>query len=150
MITTELSRILNNNNGELPSSGRLVFTIRADNSLLKLNLIKNVMQAVACVDKENWPTDRKWDTILPTWFLLKIKSHSNDELNKMSHLLWDYGSWLDAMKFRGWEWYSSKVDNNIITINLLPETFPYSVNPLEYVIYETGVDVRNIDFKEFP
>ena len=63
-------------------------------------------------------------------------------------MLWDYGSWLDAMKYRGWEWFSSKVDTTEFIIILVPHELPFSVNPLEYLIYETGISLESIHFED--
>jgi hypothetical protein len=56
----------------------------------------------------------------------------------------DYGSWLDAMKYRGWEWYSSNSDERGFSIILEVNSFPFSINPLEYVIYETDISIDSI------
>lgn len=48
------------------------------------------------------------------------------------------------MRFRGWEWYSCKFDSTGLIIIIEPNSFPFSVNPLEYVIYESGVSLYNI------
>jgi hypothetical protein len=109
--------------------------------------VKDVILSVSRFNENTWPEDEIWNKILPAWFLTKIKSHSIDEI-KRNENIWEYGSWLDAMKFRGWYWYSSEVGVGKFKIILVAQTFPYSVNPLEFVVLETGVDLRNISFEE--
>jgi hypothetical protein len=131
----------------VPSQGMLIFRIITVKPEMKLSKVKEVMSVIASYNPTNWPDDNTWDLQLPRWFVNKIKSYSLEEINQSGHLLWDYGSWLDAMKFRGWEWFSSKVDHNGFLIYLKAIDFPFSVNPLEYVIYESGVPLSDINFE---
>ncbi len=149
MRIEEQKRIMDYTTGQLPLKGYLSFRTITQNSTEKLSLVKSVLRVVSEFDEKSWPSDEQWDLILPKWFLNKIKSHSLEEITKNNTSLWDYGSWLDAMKYRGWEWYSSKADNSGFTIILEPHTLPFSVNPLEYVIYETGVPLINIIFADY-
>lgn len=136
-------------NGEIPTNGYLLFKVYAEQPKDKLNLILAVIQSIEKFEEDNWPSDEEWNKILPSWFLNKIKNYSYDEILKSNGLLWDYGSWLDAMKYRGWNWYSSKVNTSYFDIILNPFNFPYSVNPLEYLIYETGIPIKNIQFFDY-
>lgn len=149
MQTEEQKRIRDYIMGELPLKGSyLFFRTNTENPFEKLSLVKDVLSVVSQFNEDNWPSDEQWDLLLPKWFLFKIKSHSLEEITKNSTLLWDYGSWLDAMKYRGWEWYSSKIDISGFTIILEPHTYPFSVNPFEYIIFETGVALGNISFED--
>lgn len=143
----EAERILQNNNGELPNNALLKFKIRTNEPLKHLILIKEVMIKLAKLDQMKWITDEDGKNIFPEWFINKIISYSFEEIKK-NKSLWDYGSWLDAMKFRGWEWWSAKVEKDYFEINLQAITFPYSVDPLEYVIYSTGVNSTDILFEK--
>lgn len=140
-------RIIDFNNAEIPSTGYGVFRASTDKSVEKLNLIKQVMLAIAEFNEDNWPEDEIWDTKLPEWYLDKIKSHSIEEI-KRNTILWDYGSWLDAMKFRGWKWFSSQITSAEFKIFLEPYSFPFSVNPLEYVIWAAGVAENAIHYED--
>lgn len=148
MDINEYDRIVNFNSGEQPNKGYLLFIVETDESFQKLMQLKEVIIAISKFNEQNWPDDETWDNSLPKWFLTKIKSHSIEEISQESRLLWEYGSWLDAMKFRGWEWYSSKLNSNGFEIILDPCVFPFSVNPFEYIIFELDVELKNIKFRE--
>lgn len=143
----EQVRILNNVTGEKPYEVPLCFRAYTKEANKKLDLIKDVMLAIASKSDSDWPDDETWSTLLPHWFVNKIKSYSLDEI-KHNGFLWDFGSWLDAMKFRGWEWFSSQIDDGGFLVRLQAIDFPYSVNPLEYIIYETGIKINDIVFNE--
>lgn len=145
----ESDYIQENNAGELNTNELVLqFSITTSDSAFHLARVKEVVLSISKYNEDNWPNDQQWERILPKWFVEKIKSHSLDELNDNSTLLWDYGSWLDAMKFRGWQWLSSKIYIDKFIINLVPLTSPFSVNPIEYVIFESGVGLSKIIFSE--
>jgi hypothetical protein len=108
--------------------------------------IKEVVKAIALYDPDNWLADENWEKILPYWFVSRVKDYSIEDIIQNPNL-WHFGSWLDAMKYRGWKWFSSKVYSNEFIIILEPLEFPYSVNSLEFVIMESGINLGNIKFK---
>lgn len=137
------------NSGEKPDGGHLLFSVKTDEPAVKLELVKSVVIAICKFSGPDWPSDEVWNKTLPIWFLTKIKRYSLEEVSQKNTRLWEYGSWLDAMRFRGWKWYSSKITPKGFDVILEPYEFPFSVNPLEYVIYETGVELNNIEFQDF-
>ncbi len=52
--------------------------------------------------------------------------------------LWHFGSWVDAMKAPGWEWWSSALGDKGFEINLCAYEWPYTVNPLEFLVSAAG------------
>lgn len=148
-MNVEQRRIINNNNNEHPFGVRLQFKINCSDPATKLQRIKDVMFVIASKLADKWPDEEVWSRILPQWFVHKIQSYSIEELYESPSVLWHYGSWVDAMKFRGWEWFSSMIGDDFFSIQLEALAFPYSVNALEYIIYETGVPLANISFKAY-
>jgi hypothetical protein len=63
--------------------------------------------------------------------------HSVEELLS-DPSLWHFGSWVDAMKDTGWEWWSSSLDGDCWTVNLWALSDPYSLGPLEYLCRVAG------------
>jgi hypothetical protein len=147
MINNEYKNISEHTNGQLPLNGYLQFLVVTTEKSIKLELVKGVIISIAKYSEDNWPDDLTWDKQLPQWFLRKIKSNTIEYIKK-DERIWDYGSWLDAMKWRGWIWYSSNLTKDGFEIVLEPQILPYSVNPLEYVLYESGIDFENIIFTE--
>ena len=150
MNNIEIKRIKNNTNGELPGTKYLKYSLGViEFPVKKLEMLKQVMIVVSQYDTDNWPIDEKWEIELPHWFIDTINKNKVEDILQ-DNTLWDFGSWLDAMKFRGWEWFSSKLlSNNSIEIILEPNTFPYSVGPFEYIIKVIGVRQENILLIEF-
>lgn len=148
-MNAEQRRIIDNISNEYPLGVRLEFKISCNDPAPRLKRIKDLMFVIASKRADEWPDEEMWSRILPQWFVQKIKSYTVDELYQSPNLLWHYGSWIDALRFRGWEWFSSFRGDDFFSIQLEALAFPYSVNPLEYVIYETGVPIDNISFKEY-
>lgn len=130
--------------GELPNTGYLIFKVTTFQPKEKLLKVKEVISKISEFDSENWPSDRFWENALPNWFVNKIKENSIEDILSSKYELWEFVSWLDAMKFRGWEWYSSNYASDFFEIVIEPFSFPFSINPLKFVIYSTGIEYQNI------
>src|SRR5690606_20146071 len=99
-------------------------------------------------EKTAWPSDEEWQNCLPPWFIATFEERTLEEIRKMEvqeleenvWLLWDYGSWLDAMRLRGWEWWSSLCDplEGEWSALLLQHELVYSIQPLIYLARESG------------
>lgn len=148
MNSVEANNIKSNIHSELPELPYCKFTVVTELAESKLKKVKEVVMRIADHAENNWPDDKEWLRILPAWFIERITSYTMDTIIK-NEILWDYSSWVDAMKFRGWYWYSSQITKNGFEIVIVPETLPFSVTPLEYVIYESGVSSKNIKFIDF-
>lgn len=148
MTQIESERIEQNNHGEIPKGGFLSFEARARNPSESLSLTKEVIAVISKYNEHNWPSDEYWEKSLPTWFIRKIKEYSVQKIIESNGRLWDYGSWLDAMKYRGWLWYSSELKPLELKIILEPYTYPFSVNPFEYLLLESGVNEGEIRYKD--
>ena len=134
---------------ELPNSGYLVLKAITPQPMKKLVLIKEVISKITEFDNVAWPSDDFWEKTLPNWFVTKIKENSIEDILSSKYELWEFGSWLDAMRFRGWEWYSSNCTTDYFEIVLEPVSFPFSINPLKFVIYSTGIEYNNIILTDY-
>ena len=141
----ELLNLMNHRSGEQPQDGYLVFDVQDDNALDKLNKVIDVMRCIASFDEDDWPNDLTWIGVLPDWFSSKVLAR-DVKIILEDKSLWDFGSWLDAMKFRGWYWYSSLVEPNGFRIIVVPVTLPYSIDPLRFLIAESGIPDSSIEF----
>jgi hypothetical protein len=141
----ELYNLINHRNGELPQEGYLVFDIQEDGSQDKINKVIDVMRCIASYGEDNWPDDSTWKRVLPVWFSSKVMARDLMIILEDENL-WDFGSWLDAMKFRGWFWYSSVITQYGFQITIIPYNLPYIIDPLRFLISETGVPNSKIRF----
>ncbi len=143
---TEDKRIIENNNCGDPNSSFVIYRIHPVIAPEKyLHMIKEIMNVVCRYNSDNWPCDDQWSSILPSWFVKGFRPYNYEEFQKNS-LLWTFGSWIDAMKYRNWEWYSSCLSKNRIEIKLITLSIPYIIDPFEYIIYASGVDVQSINY----
>ena len=99
------------------------------------------MRCFAKTEQSEWPNDEEWRAILPEWFLASFEGHNLEEI-LASDQLWHFESWLDAMKYRGWEWSSSVVNSELEwTVSLTIFDFPCSLEAFEYLARASGVEL---------
>lgn len=144
----EKYNIVYNTEGQSTNLSYCKFTFIADNLELVMSRIKEIALIIAKEDPDLWHEDTwYWNEILPAWFQQKINSNTLEMVFKIN-VLWDYESWIYALKYRGWEWHSSKISDEEGEIILLINEMPYSIGTLEYIIYEAGVQADKITFEE--
>lgn len=142
---TELIRIDKNTRGELPEKTKMVITIsNVEKPEEILNKAKEIMRCISQFAFTNtWPDDQEWKTILPKWFvdsmiLKSEKDRDNDEY------LWHFESWIESVYHRAWVWWSSKIEENSITIVLETLNIPYLFESLLYVFYAQGISMESM------
>lgn len=145
-MVEQFERIDQNTSGEAPPAVglRLQFlsAARPEDVLART---RQVMRLVAAVQQGKWPTDEEWRRRLPEWFLHTFERHSVDQLMANPNL-WDFGSWLDAMKHPGWEWWSSGASDTGGIVRCVAHADPYAVEPLIYLIRSAGAS--EVEFEE--
>jgi hypothetical protein len=115
------------------------------NPEVQLAHVRDVMRIVAQQRaKSQWPADEWWRSALPSWFLQPFEGRTMEQVLENPNL-WDFGSWLDAMKYTGWEWWSSGRTHDGWMIRLWATSDPYSVGPLEYLARAAGVHEITIE-----
>ena len=141
---SERERIQRNVSGETPPpvEVRMECDVGTDvhDALLR---VREVMTFVASRRMLEWPDDAWWKSRLPSWFLCSFEGHSIDDILE-DPSLWDFGSWLDAMKSPGWEWWSSSMGVAMYTIWVSTSVQPYSIEPLCYLCRVAGADAVSL------
>ena len=139
--STEHDRIQHNVSGEHPPFPTLKVVAKySRNAQNGLDRVKQIMEIVSKQDARQWPSDSEWQTLLPRWFVEPFQQHDlQDILADDSERLWDYGSWLDGMRRRGWEWWSSlpPMDDKWEGV-LAVFDVPYGIGPFEYLVFASG------------
>ncbi len=144
MKTTETYRVNEYLKGELPPPvGVRVEVFPTDKTKPYLDRTREVMAIIASQEVTDWPSDERWLEMLSSWFLGSFEEHTFEEI-VANEELWTFGSWLDAMKGRGWEWWSSKKMPNHSIISLFAFSWPYSLGPIEYLIRVSGASIHSI------
>jgi hypothetical protein len=145
-MVEQYERIERNISGETPPAVALRLRFRSPTGPENvLERIRHVMRLVAAAGKSAWPTDEEWRRRLPEWFLCTFEGHSVDQLMTDPNL-WGFGSWLDAMKHPGWEWWSSAASEREGVVRCSADSDPYSIEPLIYLLRSAGAS--EVDFEE--
>ncbi|OPC01935.1 hypothetical protein BAS10_18500 [Elizabethkingia meningoseptica] len=141
----EIERIETNVKGEVPDTTKMVITIKnVTNPQRVLDNTKEIMKAVSqYAYTNNWPSDEEWKSILPKWFVESMTEKSIEKIMKTKGQ-WHYESWIESMYHRAWEWYSSKVEGNTITIVLKMLNLPYIFEQFLYIFYSQGIPMDSI------
>lgn len=104
----------------------------AETSLAKL---KQVLELIAFYSVEDWPSDDQWRELMPEWLRENIPELTKEQTDKLladtpqaqwDSLPWEFLSWLDAIRDRGWSWwgYLKNSDSNatlVVHIAMIPE-----------------------------
>ncbi|MBI1746769.1 MAG: hypothetical protein HYR55_09295 [Acidobacteria bacterium] len=158
-MSTELDRLYRGPDpGELPVGG--VGTIILDAVCREpapevLERVRSVLSVVATKTRSTWPSDTEWRELLPPWFSAKLRVYTQAESaeilaktprKRWHEIPWSYGSWLDSIKERVWQWWRADIDGPYLKIELALESWPYSVGALEYLIKAAGA--RTVSVKE--
>jgi hypothetical protein len=140
---SEVLRVSENINGQEPPSVQVRIKAESDSPQEALDRVLSVLIIIIRACSMEWPEDTWWKQELPEWFLGSF-NHSTDEILKDASL-WDFDSWLDANKYRGWEWWSSNKSSSSFQIKLHALDDPYVIEPLEYLIRVSGGSNIKVD-----
>jgi len=133
-------------NAEVPPAIRLRLRFLSTTSGDEvLERARQVMRLVAVAQAQVWPSDDDWRRRLPEWFISSFEGHNLEELLARPEL-WDFGSWLDAMKSPGWEWWSCQSDDRGGTVRAVAHSDPFSIEPLIYLLRVAGAS--GVEFDE--
>jgi hypothetical protein len=139
--STEAERIQQNVNGERPPFPTLKVVAKCQgNAAASLRRVMEVMGIVSKQDSRHWPSDEEWRALLPKWFVEPFLKRTLEEiLADESETLWDYQAWLEAMRLRGWEWWSSlPPSQDVWEAFLAALELPYGIGPFEYLVLASG------------
>ena len=138
--------------GEEPPSPAWVLDVElGQNADQCFQRILEVVQTVLITPRERWPSDAQWRELLPSWFILNTPTITREEAEielsrvprEQWHLLpWDFGSWLDAMHNRGWRWWSYLLTRQKLTIYLVIEDWPASLEAFEHILKAAGATIN--------
>lgn len=134
----ERNRIDANRRGEPAPPTEVRLVARADGDPgPSLNRVREIMRTVAEQRAQVWPDDKWWEAHLPQWFVEPFRDRTMESILRDPEI-WDFGSWLDAIKSPGWVWWSSELQPDHWTIRLCALSDPFSIGPLEYLARAAG------------
>jgi len=136
-MINELERIARNLNGEKPPEVAVQIRAKTATPDRIAGAVRSIMQVIASRSREKWPSDEEWEHLLPTDFVSYTKSHVDETIRKDPRLChWE--AWLDALRFRSWEWWSSETADDYLIINVQANAWPYNIGPLIYLLFSQG------------
>ena len=142
----EFERLENDSKHHLPEIG-LAIIIKPELESDTLDRLKEMLKSIISIEKSDLNTDEFWESSLPDWFVSKTKNIPEVELLNNSQL-WDFGSWIDAIKHRGWKWWSYKNTKDKTILYLETFSYPYNIDSFFYILYCIGVDFNRTEILE--
>lgn len=137
-MKTELQRVKEGVSSETFDGPSIVLVGKASNAGECLRRVKEVIELIAEESSNGtWPSDDEWSARLPCWFTGPFRGRTIEQVLE-DKSLWDYGSWLDAMHHRGWQWWSSTCEGDTWSATLIREDEVYSIEPLIYLARQCG------------
>ncbi|NEX59622.1 hypothetical protein [Noviherbaspirillum galbum] len=122
-----------------------------------LNRILSIVYEVAKHDADSWPSDNDWRISLPSWFKEKVPELNKEETDqllastprdKWDTLPWEFFSWIDAMRDRGWKWWGYSQSGNLATIVLHIATYPERIDAFREILRAAGVKIEREQYGE--
>lgn len=139
MWLEQVERVDKQVHAEPAPSVRLTIRFTASTRAVTLDRVRSVMRLVAAAQSGLWPSDDQWQRLLPDWFTASFENHAPEEM-LANPTLWDFGSWLDAMKNPGWEWWSSGTEGHQGLVECSAHALPFAVEPLYYLLRAAGAE----------
>jgi len=113
------------------------------------DISSNILQIIEILNQHKcpWPTDEEWKNFLPKWFVESFFNLSKENAitlmknipkEKWNELPWDFGSWLDAIREKGWEWHDIILEKGELKISLELFEWPANLEALEKIIVASG------------
>lgn len=146
----EIERIVDYDEGEIPMGLHWIYAVKPKGDLNDcLSRIKQIVELIASRSSDQWPTEDEWRNLFPSWLIESFKFYTPEEAEillttipkeRWSELPWDFGSWLDAIQDRGWQWWSSKVHESEFEICLSIVEWPASLEAFEHIITAAQAD----------
>lgn len=109
-----------------------------------------VIGQVAKFEPSTWPDDDYWRAILPGWMRVTLPELTPDESDRLlqetprdqwDRLPWEFGSWLDAIRDRGWRWWGYCIQGQSATIVLHIAMFPERIDAFRQILHATGATI---------
>ncbi|MHB1117842.1 hypothetical protein [Sideroxydans sp.] len=109
--------------------------------------IRSVVAEIAKHQPHQWPADDYWKAELPSWLVESMPELSQEDCvklmnatprDKWSTLPWQFDSWLDAIRERGWEWWGYEFIGQKMRIVLYITSIPPRVEAFKQILQAAG------------
>lgn len=147
----EIDRIEINNNLVSMPANPWEFDIQfGDASHDVLSRLTALLGQIAKFDSDSWPADEYWRVTLPMWMKACLADLTKEESDRIlqdtprdqwEKLPWEFGSWLDAIRDRGWRWWGYRAEDGSATLVLHIAMFPERIDAFRQILHALGVVV---------
>ena len=144
-MENEQYRLHHFRNGELPSGLHSALGFFCENADECICRIVTVMELITENARGCWQEDDYWSAQLPDWLLKTFTTYTREDLSAIladrsswDNLSWTFGSWLDRMRDRDWEWWSLEKVEQRVTVFVVVDGYPCSTKALEHLITAAG------------
>ena len=113
-----------------------------------LSRILAVIGEIAKHSSDAWPTDEEWRAVLPAWLRQNLPELTKEETDRLlaatprdqwDTLPWEFGSWIDAVRDRGWKWWGYKQEGASATLVLHIAMFPERIDAFKEILRAAGL-----------
>ena len=150
-METEIKRVdVNNELASMPANP-WEFDLASDIPMeVAIERIRSVVRLIAHAEPEAWPNDDEWRKSLPPWLKEAIPELTKEETDhllattpreKWDSLPWEFGSWLDAVRDRGWRWWGYRTDGNRATVVVHIAMFPERIDAFREILLAAGARI---------
>ncbi|WP_139167245.1 hypothetical protein [Chromobacterium sphagni] len=126
---------------------------------VSIERLLEIVREVSIRNSEEWPSDDDWRAILPVWLKTAIPELSKEETDRLlektpkekwDSLPWEFLSWLDALRDRGWEWWGYKmIENSAATIVLHIARVPERIDSFRELLRACGIEILSESYMDF-
>jgi hypothetical protein len=148
---TEIERIeVTNNLTSMPANPWEFDVDLGQNPNDTLSRILAVLREIAKHGPDAWPSDNEWRTVLPDWLKRHLPELTKEETDRLmattprdqwDKLPWEFGSWLDAVRDRGWKWWGYKQQGATATLVLHISMFPERIGAFKEILRAAGARI---------
>lgn len=146
---TEIERVeITNNLTSMPANPWEFYVELGEDPDDTLSRVLAVIHEIAKHGRDEWPSDDEWRTVLPDWLKQQLPELTREETERLmattpreqwDKLPWEFGSWLDAVRDRGWKWWGYKQRGNTATLVLHIAMFPERIGTFKEILRTAGV-----------
>lgn len=115
-----------------------------------LDRLLGLLGEIAKFQAGDWPADDYWRSVVPGWMKARLPELTKEETDHLlaitprdqwDKLPWEFGSWLDAIRDRGWRWWGYRHNGGVVTLVLHIAMFPERIDAFKEILRALGATV---------
>lgn len=152
MYDTEIERLDSMHGPEAAPRPRWEFKLRFPKAdcVDAMSPITHVARLIAAQNRSAWPDIDFWTSSLPQWLLAVLPERSVEEAQQLisstprerwHEIPWDFRSWLEAIRDRGWEWWGYAIEENHVILVLEIVDMPPRIEAFKVILRAGEADI---------